>query len=1803
MTALQARPPKMEPWENDPIVKPAAEAEPWRNDPIITPGLVNRQATTGSQGVNPPAASAPSTLDIAGRAALATIKGQAQEGLQFAKDAPAIAESAGQQLLSSGLSAVQGIAAKVSPWALPGLPSATLSQSTGLSNLAAGSRMAEGQIASGIQSGNTPYTPAWFARQMIQSSPQMAAVIAAGIMTGGVGAFGMGALLEGGNIASDVYQKELAAGKSESEASDSAFQAMSIYGPIAGVLEQVAPGHILGGGGFVRRAGGAAIAEGITEPMQGAAQALTTAGVTGQPMQPDFWDQRLQEAAAAAATGGFVGAVTPNLAHQDRPGQAANQEPPAPVVDPANQSSANPPLSDKGASNQTTSQQSRSIVPQSPATNRPAFLGRPASSVTPSVQQRPIVPQTAGMVAPPLSQRANVGSTAARQSPLPEVGQSESQVSSVPSVDLTQLSYRDLRAKAKAAGIDARGSRRDLIARLSPGHGVALAATEVPRVLAKKTGRSLESGSAGETGGDARGLRPNAQVAARERGQNSVLASSDSNANLFDAESLAKQIHSKINVPSGTADKFSVGMLARVLRRSKDREVLNSVIALIPVDVMNDLVAAEPSAKMGFHDSAMLANVLLSPKVPHGVVVRVLRAMKRADASAATKDILDAGKVAGLSGNLNAAPQTSHSDARASSKIPARTTTEGHAPHTSVAVVALQRNSTSLASGSHAGTPKAQAPDNYSTPTNKEGTKPEQKGKPLPDSQLTEKAAQARKPVGKMTDAELTAFVADPDNATTIPFHRDQNFALGLARAQIEKRAQNSIASEVPMIARRSGIESKLDDVEAKAKERIKLRARPAGKTKRGIRGGSAPLFGDIADTALIVAARAAKLGIKGYKKIRSLVELVVNESSPHLKSSVDRIAKQAHRLFLKSRTNGEFDPEKFDREAATLIAKAEVTDRRRTGETIKSKIAEESGPKREPLTVTESEALKAKIKARSEGSKIGAKQNAETNKLVNLVRKLKWRKLRRDFLETVDGGDALFKDKGHENRIRDVARFLRKSESSGLVGVHNDTLALAESLDAKKLQSLTPDEAESLRRMTRAFKAMATGWDKMHAEAKTKSFKAAASEALADVESVKPLDTGSETPKNRGFLKHWAVDVFAMPDVRALITGAGKIIHRVFYSNLVDGQNRALSLEREARERVQKVMNEQGITPPVLDRLRTKYETVDLGGGRSIKMTRAEMMAFYALWNRADARAKITKNGFKALRFRNLLDPHNTYRADDPILAVEMANKIISRLTPSQRAVVEAGTLAIAEVLKPRGNVTSRLLFGNPLFEEADYTLPIRTELADKQRNLEPDSMGFSKQWLEDSGFTIETVKHKHPILIGDYFTELYGHMQSMAAFAEIAPSVRDALKLLGHPEFGSAMRERYGLEWEKQMLRTLAKLSGTHREPRTSLESLASTLNRNLAVGKLGLRLTTYLANRLGGLTLAAAYLSPKENAALSGFSGRALAGIDAGGFLPGEKADLAKLETNGYLYHRWHVESYRLGAPGFEDVGTWHGKIGSLREKWHRMQNVLTAHMRYAECRNAVAVYRAIVAAGSDEATAIQRVSDITRKTQNPVTALEESPFVDAVKKNPLAALAFMFTSQINVSRNMLQRAIVEGDGKALAATTISVSANIVIMLAVRELWRMFKAGFEEEDKNKQRDAIDHATAAAAEAADLFAPGAGDVLSGVVRSARGKSVYNRNAITEIVDATNTVARQSVKAASVDTGKDGLEVAWRLVKAMGTIVQGAGVPLPSALEVGEGIYNVVAPNDEPEAKPTAKKKPARPKRLTRPRRPAVAA
>lgn len=967
----------------------------------------------------------------------------------------------------------------------------------------------------------------------------------------------------------------------------------------------------------------------------------------------------------------------------------------------------------------------------------------------------------------------------------------------------------------------------------------------------------------------------------------------------------------------------------------------------------------------------------------------------------------------------------------------------------------------------------------------------------------------------------------------------------------------------------------------------------------RGSRSGSTTLHTQIAGAALMAFGRSIRYGATSYKAVKQVVERVVNEmgkTNRNLKNQTERITRDVMKLLRQ--TKG--DQGKIDSVIAAYSAKAQAKDVKRTGVGVKEQIRETTGAGmrgREEKTVTEPEALKARMKGQVlagrvafVAGKIGEKMDAE-------VKKLDPKKVKVGFLKTFGAAwNTLFKSTKPHEIVQDVARFIKethKANDGTFVGagpVSAETIELALRLDAKKYNALTEDEATAIREMVRLFKAEHNVWNKALGDAQAKSMAQASMALAADVNRRPELDASLGTAKSRKGVRMF-LDYRAT--ARTLASALGQVARRFFHDNFVKPQEKMFQRIMRVHDDMHATFAEHGITTKGerdkwIDDRRLRIESFPLPDGRTISLTRSEVMSLYALSQRSNAEDVMTRNGVKSKRHKGLADARYVIaapetqtkqfqdavaKADERVqqamksadpdalkiaqavrsAAEDRLNGAIERyvtdairmitgeLTQTEKDVVDAAIESIQTNITPDANAVSELLFGSPIFTESDYTMRMLIDRAGTWDNTDVrqilDLQTFFTAWIENAGFTKELQKHKNPVMLGDFFSEIDAQARDMSVYADLLIPIRDARMLLTAKPVQQALRTRFGTNTEQRIVRTLAKLTGMQRDPKTTAEKATAWLVRNIASSLLGLKASVFLANRVGGSITLQAHLSPKEMALF----GKRTASGKPGGFTKEEKSALAELETNGYMGHRWkELDSYRLAIPGLEDRDVSLSKRRELTRFWRRVRRVAdyaTRHMRYAERKNAVSAYLAMQDAGVPKAEAISRVANITRQTQNPVTALEESELIDDVKTNPAVAAAWLFAGQGEILANMIIEPLVRGDKKQAAKATAFVLASSVALIAARELLRFASKGFkEEEDKRKQRDAGDLATSLLSETANIVAPGFGDLLNEGVRRLRHKPTSQGS----LWDDSLTSPLSSIMPDVIDSIRDGKNPKW---------------------------------------------------------------
>lgn len=696
-------------------------------------------------------------------------------------------------------------------------------------------------------------------------------------------------------------------------------------------------------------------------------------------------------------------------------------------------------------------------------------------------------------------------------------------------------------------------------------------------------------------------------------------------------------------------------------------------------------------------------------------------------------------------------------------------------------------------------------------------------------------------------------------------------------------------------------------------------------------------------------------------------------------------------------------------------------------------------------------------------------------------------------------------------------------------------------------------------------------------AQSRTESLAANAAAAIREVESsVDKLKSDVADPKNRGTFINAVVDYQSVPLVRVLLSSGGKkttAMYRIFYEALRRGDQAAKEMFRRASTTLAEVKEGIGLTEDEEVEWRSKLREFTIAG-ITIKMTPAEMTALIATSMRPQARAKLITNGFGFERKRGQL---SQVVKGPPEQMEQFLDDLVSAATLREKTIAESMVRILTD-MGAEGNRAAVVLKGYAPFKETAY-FPTRIMIAHSE-NLELNARNTYEAQLENMGFTKEVVKHKNPLVIGDAFDIFEEHADKMSRLAHLSIPIRDIMQILGFKKTDKETGEvtsvqetlttHFGTAYITRTQDTMRGLAGL-REMRTlrGLPAMLSRIGRNAAIAILWRRPTSILANRIGGSILAAAELAHTNAGMATSFLLRASHPIS---LLSDEAKDIrAKLMKNGYLWQRWSRDLARVFSPVKEEESIF---PSTARLKFARMQQAGLMPMANAELRNAIAMFRTLKEYGYTDDNAIRTIEEVTRVTQNPSTALEETAWYRDAREGGLG-FAFPFLGQPTVARNMLVRDIVMYHGAApgeklkaargIAYTIVGLAASMATQNMIRNLLYELATRGDERDKDKKvmdylRDILDH----------VF-PGFGSILSDTIGAVTGNGdLRNNSLIGQIMQSTVYGVKR------ISSGKDGATTAkgvLQLVEALGML---AGGPVGGPTQVARVVLGPALRTDD---------------------------
>lgn len=209
----------------------------------------------------------------------------------------------------------------------------------------------------------------------------------------------------------------------------------------------------------------------------------------------------------------------------------------------------------------------------------------------------------------------------------------------------------------------------------------------------------------------------------------------------------------------------------------------------------------------------------------------------------------------------------------------------------------------------------------------------------------------------------------------------------------------------------------------------------------------------------------------------------------------------------------------------------------------------------------------------------------------------------------------------------------------------------------------------------------------------------------------------------------------------------------------------------------------EQTYTPKEVKAWSKETHTFKLESGESVKMTTAQMMAFYCLSKREQAVGHLLGGGMRVEDIQNSGRKENAKQPDPFLLTQEDIAAINGALTKRQREVADKLQKYMNDQGGAWGNRVSMERFGYRAFTEENY-FPIET--MDSNRDAKDPGAKENDMFrlLNMSATKSLVYKANNALVVRDIFDVFSNHMADMAKYDALALPILDAMKWYNYRE-----------------------------------------------------------------------------------------------------------------------------------------------------------------------------------------------------------------------------------------------------------------------------------------------------------------------------------------------------------------------------------------------------------------------------------
>ena len=209
----------------------------------------------------------------------------------------------------------------------------------------------------------------------------------------------------------------------------------------------------------------------------------------------------------------------------------------------------------------------------------------------------------------------------------------------------------------------------------------------------------------------------------------------------------------------------------------------------------------------------------------------------------------------------------------------------------------------------------------------------------------------------------------------------------------------------------------------------------------------------------------------------------------------------------------------------------------------------------------------------------------------------------------------------------------------------------------------------------------------------------------------------------------------------------------------------------------------EQTYKPEEVKAWSKETHTLKLESGKTVKMTTAQMMAFYCLSKREQAIGHLLGGGMRVEDIQNSGRKENIKQAEPFLLTQEDIATINGALTKRQREVADKLQKYMTKQGSEWGNRVSMERFGYRAFTEENY-FPIET--MDSERDAKDPGAKENDMFrlLNMSATKSLVYKANNALVVHDIFDVFANHMTDMAKYDALALPILDAMKWYNYRE-----------------------------------------------------------------------------------------------------------------------------------------------------------------------------------------------------------------------------------------------------------------------------------------------------------------------------------------------------------------------------------------------------------------------------------